>query len=119
MRRVDLGPSLRSATAGALERHDVASGLSYPGSTLHDVLDVPHSVVGLEPAEADLYEEARLASLKAYPKISGLHVGAALRTADGSTFSGFNIEDASLWQVVHAEQAAVLAAISKSGPDVE
>lgn len=90
-----------------------------PGSTVHDVLDLPHNIVGLEQRDVDLYEKAHLASEKARPKISGLQVGAALRIAGGRIFVGFNIEDASLWQVVHAEQAAVIAAISERGPNVD
>jgi cytidine deaminase len=48
-----------------------------------------------------------------------LRVGAALRTSDGNIFRGFNIEDASLWQVLHAEQSAVFAAISAQGREVD
>jgi cytidine deaminase len=90
-----------------------------PGLRVRDVLDSPHSLGDLKPADVELYEDARSASLKARPTISRLHVGAALRIAGGSTFCGFNIEDASLWQVIHAEQSAVFAAISERGPEVD
>jgi cytidine deaminase len=82
------------------------------------LIDSPHSLAGIDPADIELYDEARSASVNGYARISGLQVGAALRTAEGRTFHGFNIEDPSLWQVLHAEQSVVFAAISQLGRDV-
>lgn len=78
--------------------------------------DSPNTTADLSSADLELYDTARSASRRAYAKVSGLQVGAALRTGNDGTFVGCNVEDASLWQVLHAEQAAVFAAVADEGP---
>ena len=54
-------------------------------------------------------EEARK---NAYAPYSGLHVGAALLTADNQIFTGCNIENASFGLTVCAERVALFNAVS-------
>ena len=59
----------------------------------------------------DLIEQAREALSTAYAPYSEYQVGAALRTADGSVFTGCNIENANYSNSLHAEEVAVGAAV--------
>ena len=59
-----------------------------------------------------LLEAARLAARHAYAPYSNFPVGAAVLTADGSVFSGSNIENASYGLTICAERSAVAAAVS-------
>lgn len=58
-----------------------------------------------------LIEAARTAYNDAYVPYSDYPVGAALRTADGSVYTGCNIENANYSNSLHAEEVAIAQAI--------
>ncbi|ASP35953.1 cytidine deaminase [Labrenzia sp. VG12] len=60
----------------------------------------------------DLFEAARAVREKAYAPYSNFLVGAALRTPDGTVFTGCNVENASYPVSVCAEGGAVGAMIA-------
>lgn len=60
-----------------------------------------------------LFNAAVKAAENAYCKYSGFRVGAALLTADGSIFTGCNVENASYSLTICAERNAVFKAISE------
>jgi cytidine deaminase len=59
----------------------------------------------------DLVERARSALTNAHVPYSEYRVGAALRAADGTVFTGCNIENANYSNSVHAEELAVGKAV--------
>lgn len=59
-----------------------------------------------------LREAARLAQKQAYAPYSQFAVGAAVLTADGTLFSGCNLENASLGLTICAERNAIAAAVA-------
>ena len=59
----------------------------------------------------DLLEAARGAADAAYAPYSEYRVGAAIETADGTVFTGCNIENANYSNSLHAEEVALGAAI--------
>lgn len=66
-------------------------------------------------SEADwraLADAARDASTRAYCPYSRFAVGAAVRTADGRTFTGCNVENASFGLTICAERNAVFQAVA-------
>lgn len=84
----------------------------------------------LDPAERELVDAAREISATAYAPYSGIRVGAALRTGDGSIVTGSNVENAAYGSTICAERMAVgranarghrafpTLAIAASGPDL-
>jgi cytidine deaminase len=65
-----------------------------------------------ERAQRELLARARDAATRAYVPYSGFPVGAAVMTADGSIYTGANIENASYPLTNCGERSAVFAAIS-------
>ncbi len=63
-----------------------------------------------------LIEAARDALSDAYVPYSEYRVGAALRTADGTVYTGCNIENANYSNSLHAEEVAIAEAV-KNGHD--
>ncbi|GAB6861406.1 cytidine deaminase [Haloplanus litoreus] len=61
----------------------------------------------------ELVERARDALDAAYVPYSDYRVGAALRTADGTVFTGSNIENANYSNSLHAEEVAIAEAIKR------
>jgi cytidine deaminase len=61
----------------------------------------------------ELVERARDALDAAYVPYSDYRVGAALRTADGTVFTGSNIENANYSNSLHAEEVAIADAITQ------
>ena len=59
-----------------------------------------------------LLSEARETLEAAYVPYSEYRVGAALRTDDGSVYTGCNVENANYSNSLHAEEVAVGAAVS-------
>jgi cytidine deaminase len=62
----------------------------------------------------ELIQAARSALDAAYVPYSDYTVGAALRTADGTVFTGCNVENANYSNSLHAEEVAIAGAV-KSG----
>ena len=61
---------------------------------------------------ARLLEAARAARLNAQAGFSGFKVGAALEAADGTIFTGCNVESATYGQTMCAERVALFKALS-------
>lgn len=66
----------------------------------------------LSDSEKSLLHQALAARKNAYAPYSGFQVGAVLTAADGSTFCGCNIENASYSMTICAERSAICAAVS-------
>ena len=62
--------------------------------------------------EKSLLRQALAARENAYAPYSRFQVGAVLTVADGSTFCGCNIENASYSMTICAERSSVCAAVS-------
>lgn len=65
----------------------------------------------------ELIEKAKQAMEKAYAPYSGFQVGAALLCADGSIYTGCNIENASFSPTICAERTAFAKAVSEGKRD--
>ena len=63
--------------------------------------------------DRDLLNMAREASKNAYVPYSHFPVGAALECADGSVFTGCNVENAALGSTICAERTAIVKAVSE------
>ncbi|MBR1824184.1 MAG: cytidine deaminase [Ruminococcus sp.] len=61
----------------------------------------------------ELFEKAVEAAKNSYSKYSRFRVGAALLTADGTVYTGCNIENSSYSLTVCAERTAVFKAVSE------
>ncbi len=63
--------------------------------------------------DRDLVERAFEALENAYVPYSGFPVGAALLCADGSVFTGCNVENAAYGSTICAERTAIVKAVSE------
>jgi len=71
----------------------------------------------MQPADFDvLREQAAASGRQAYAPYSGLHVGAALRSASGHVYCGCNVENGALPMNSCAERGAIAAAVLAEGP---
>ena len=62
--------------------------------------------------DTELLERARAAVERSYAPYSEYRVGAALATADGTVFTGCNVENANYSNSVHAEELALSKAVA-------
>jgi cytidine deaminase len=60
----------------------------------------------------ELLDRARSAFASAYAPYSDYRVGAAIETADGSVFTGCNVENANFSNSLHAEEVALGSAVA-------
>ncbi len=67
----------------------------------------------------DLLSKARDAIADSYAPYSSYPVGAALRTADGSVYTGCNVENANYSNSLHAEEVAIGKAVSDGHRDFD
>lgn len=67
--------------------------------------------------DRELLRIAKEASLNAYVPYSGFPVGAALECADGTVFTGCNVENAAYGDTICAERTAVVKAVSEGHRD--
>jgi len=65
------------------------------------------------PTEEDLIAAARDARRHACARWSGFHVGAALLAADGTIYTGVNVECSSYGGTICAERTALVKALSE------
>ena len=63
--------------------------------------------------DRDLLSMAKQASINAYVPYSRFSVGAALECADGSVFTGCNVENAAFGSTICAERTACVKAVSE------
>ena len=67
---------------------------------------------------SDLLEQARLAAAAAYSPYSKFRVGAVVVTADGTIFSGCNVENAAYGSSVCAEITAITTAVASGARSI-
>lgn len=65
----------------------------------------------------DLIDEAKQAMATAYAPYSGFQVGAALLCADGTVYTGCNMENAAYSPTLCAERTAIAKAVSEGRRD--
>ena len=68
-------------------------------------------------SDQELLELARKASERAYVPYSHFPVGAALECADGTVFTGCNVENAAYGDTICAERTAAVKAVSEGHRD--
>jgi len=66
-----------------------------------------------------LVEAARAATEESHAPYSEYYVGAAIETADGSVYTGCNIENANYSNSLHAEEVAIGSAIADAHREFE
>lgn len=66
-----------------------------------------------EMTDRDLLNMAREAAKNAYVPYSRFPVGAALECADGTVFTGCNVENSALGSTICAERTAIVKAVSE------
>jgi len=71
-----------------------------------------------DPALEYLMELAHQAALNSYSPYSGFRVGAALRLTNGEVVTGTNVENVSYGLTICAERSALVAAVSRFGPEI-
>lgn len=64
-------------------------------------------------SDRELIDIAREAAKNAYVPYSGFPVGAALECADGTVFTGCNVENAAYGSTICAERTAICKAVSE------
>jgi len=64
----------------------------------------------MDESDRELITAARDAMENAYAPYSAYPVGAAVRTADGATYAGCNVENANYSNSLHAEEVAIARA---------
>jgi cytidine deaminase len=69
--------------------------------------------------ELELLETAREAVDRSYAPYSEYYVGAALATADGTVYTGCNVENANYSNSVHAEELALSKAVEDGHREFE
>ena len=67
--------------------------------------------------DKELYRLAKAAAKNAYAPYSGFCVGAALLAADGTVFTGVNVENSSYGATICAERTAFVKAVSEGCRD--
>ena len=67
--------------------------------------------------DRELVEQARAARRHAYTPYSNFAVGAAILCADGTVFTGCNVENAAFGSTICAERTALLKAVSEGHRD--
>lgn len=67
--------------------------------------------------DTELFAAAREATENAYVPYSEYRVGAALETADGTVFTGCNIENANYSNSLHGEEVALAEAVKNGHHD--
>ncbi|MFB6178864.1 MAG: cytidine deaminase [Halorientalis sp.] len=67
----------------------------------------------------ELVERAREILSEAYVPYSEYRVGAAIRTTDGTVFTGCNIENANYSNSLHAEEVAISEAVKRGNRSFE
>ena len=65
----------------------------------------------------ELLDAAREATAEAYVPYSEYRVGAALLTAEGTVFTGCNVENANYSNSLHAEEVAIAEAVKRGQQD--